>query len=293
MAPRFGSLGPDMEKSFANDGPSWRVGWCMKAVSLLVALALVAAAAAAAAPTPLTFVWPTSVDVEPDGSLLVVENGLRRLDRVSPAGEVTQVATLTKPYAVQRTRSGSIYVTDGPALRRIDGAGAPAIVTRAVSDIGPIAVARNGDVYFTTEAALWKLPRGKRAPVRLVRTTRFSSPHGLALMRDRTVLVADTGDHRIVRVAPARGKVTVFARLATPAGIEAAGDGTVYVVDAAAKRILHLAAGGRRLGYLRPTFGDPYALALAPGGVIYVVDTAETGYIRRIAPDGTVTTVSS
>jgi hypothetical protein len=75
-----------------------------------------------AAPTPLAFVWPTSVEPEPGGSLLLVENGLRRLLRVHPAtGRVTEIASFTKPYAVERAPSGSIFVNDGPFLRRIDG----------------------------------------------------------------------------------------------------------------------------------------------------------------------------
>jgi serine/threonine-protein kinase len=254
-------------------------------------LALLGALAVAAPPAPIPFVWPTSVAVEPGGSLLVVENGLHRLVRVSPGGEVTTVAALTKPYAVVRSRPGSIYVTDGPVLRRIDGTRTPVRVATANNDIGPIALARNGDLYFTTETALWML-HGKRALVRLAPKVAFSSPHGVALMRDGSVLVADTGNHRILRVSPSRGRAAVFARLATPGGMQTAGDGTVYVVDAAAKRILHFTGGGKRLGYVSPVFGDPYELALAPGGVIYVVDTAQTGYIRRLAPDGTVTTVS-
>ena len=268
----------------------------MKAVAFLV-VAVVAASSAAtgatslAEPTPLSFVWPTSVAVEASGSLLVVENGLHRLVRVGTGGQVTQVAALTKPYAVVRSRSGSIYVTDGPVLRRIDGTKAPVAIAKVASDIGPVALALNGDLYFTTETALWQLPRGKRSPVHLAPRMVFSSPHGLALMRDGSVLVADTGHHRIIRLA--RGRATTFTRMATPRGMAAAGDGTVYVADAAAKRILHLAADGKRLGYIGPVFGDPYELALAPGGVIYVVDTAETGYIRRLAADGTVTTVSS
>lgn len=261
-------------------------------LAAVLAAAVAVAASAAAEPAPLTFVWPTSVDVEPGGSLLVVENGLHRLVRVSPKGEITTLATLTSPYAVQRSRSGSIYVTDGTVLRRIDGASAPATIGRAPSGIGPIAIARNGDVYFTSETALWKLPRGKRSPTRLVPKTAFSGPHGISLARDGSVLVADTGNHRILRVSPSRGKVTLFARIANPRGLEAAADGSVDVVDAVAKRILHLAADGKRLGYVSPVLTDPYALALAPGGVIYVVDTAQSGYVRRVTPDGKMTTVS-
>jgi serine/threonine-protein kinase len=257
----------------------------MKLVAAFAALALTS-------PTPIPFVWPTSVAVEPGGSLLVVENGLQRLVRVGPSGQLATVAALTKPYAVVRSRNGSIYVTDGPVLRRIDGTKAPVKVVTANNDIGPIALARNGDVYFTTETALWKLPHGKRSLVQLAPKVSFLSPHGVALLRDGSVLVADTGHHRILRVVPARGKATLFARVATPDGMQAAADGTVYVADAAARRILHLSSAGERLGYVSPVFGDPYSLALAPGGVIYVVDTAQTGFIRRVAPDGTVTTVS-
>jgi serine/threonine-protein kinase len=255
-------------------------------------LAACVAALAFAAPAPVPFVWPTSVAVEPDGSLLVVENGLQRLDRVSPAGQVTTVAALAKPYAVQRSRSGSIYVTSGGVLLRIDGTKPPVAVARVAGSIGPMALGRNGDVYFTTETALWRLRAGRHRPARLVPRTVLSGPHGIAVARDGSVLVADTGDHRILRVSPNRGKVTVFARLANPRGLAVSADGTIDVVDAAAKRILHLAGDGRRFGYVGPVFGDPYELALASGGVIYVVDTAQTGYVRRLAPDGTVTTVS-
>src|SRR5437588_4127101 len=89
---------------------------CMKILLCFVAVAALAGSAVAASTTPLSFIWPTSVEIEPGGSLLIVENGLRRLVRVSPAGRVTQVAMLSKPYAVARSRSGRIYVTDGPIL---------------------------------------------------------------------------------------------------------------------------------------------------------------------------------
>ena len=52
---------------------------------VLAAFALVAVSGAGAAGKPLTFAWPTSVEVEPGGSLLVVENGLKRLVRVDPS----------------------------------------------------------------------------------------------------------------------------------------------------------------------------------------------------------------
>ena len=244
-----------------------------------------------AAPVPLTFAWPTSVEAEPGGSLLVVENGLSRLLRVSASGRVTELASLGKAYAVRRCPSGVVYVTDGPVLRRLDGTATPE-VARAESEIGPLAIAPNGDVYFVTETKLWKLAGGRGTPVRLAAGTTFSAPHGLTVAADGALLVADTGNHVIRRVDPATGAVSPFARVDDPRGMDTAADGTVYVVDADAKRVLHLSASGARLGFASPVFGDPYDVSLAAGGVLYVVDTAASGHIRRVGLDGTMTTVS-
>jgi streptogramin lyase len=245
------------------------------------------------APTPLTFVWPTSVAVEPDGSLLLVENGLHRLVRIAPAtGRVTEIAALTKPYAVERAPSGSIFVTDGPFLRRIDGTSAPVKVAGADADIGPIAIARNGDVYYATSTQIWKLRDGTGAPVRIAEQAQLSGPHGLAIGADGAILVADTGNNRILRVDPQSGAVTTFARVAVPRGMDVAADGTIDVVDGDANRVLHLSASGKQLGLVGPTFDDPYAVEAAPGGTVYVVESLESGDVRRVASDGTVTTVS-
>jgi sugar lactone lactonase YvrE len=246
-----------------------------------------------AAAAPLTFVWPSSVEVEPSGSLLLVENGLRRLVRVVPAtGRVTEIASLTKPYAVRRARSGSIFVTDGPELLRIDGTKAPVKVAEASTDIGPIAIAPNGDVYFATDTAIFRLSGGKGTPARIAAKTQLSGPHGLAVAADGSILVSDTGNHRILRIDPASGATASFAALPVPRGIEVATDGTVDVVDGATSRVVHFSRSGSRLGVVGPAFDDPYDLRAAPGGVLYVVESLASGDVRRVGPDGTATVVS-
>jgi serine/threonine-protein kinase len=233
------------------------------------------------------------VEVEPGGSLLLVENGLRRLVRIAPArGRVTEVAALTKPYAVRRAPSGGIYVTDGANLLRIDGTTGPVRVATAATDIGPIVIAPNGDVYFATDIAIFRLSGGKGAPARIAAKTQLSGPHGLAVAADGAVLVSDTGNHRILRVDPASGAVTSFAELPVPRGIAVAADGTVDVVDGATSRVVHLSSTGTRLGVVGPVFDDPYDLRAAPGGVLYVVESLASGDVRRVAPDGTATVVS-
>ena len=128
-----------------------------------------------AAPKPLTFTWPTSIDLQPDGSLLVVENGAGRVDRVQPStGRVTTVASgLAKPYAVATTASGTIYLSNGGSLQRIDGGAAPVTVLDAGAEIGPIAVAPNGGVFYTTAAQAFALGGGSLA-------SGLSGPHGIA-----------------------------------------------------------------------------------------------------------------
>jgi streptogramin lyase len=254
-----------------------------------VAAALVAASGASAA-APVTFVWPTSIDVEPDGSLLVVENGLHRLLRVDPASGRTVVvaAGLAKPYAVARAGSGAIYVTDAGALKRIDGAGAPRVVARVTEDVGPIALAPNGDVYFTTSTDVFRLPRGAGKPVRLA--TGLGGPHGIALAPDGDVLVSDTDAHRVLRIDPKTGAASTLTKVANPRGIDVASDGTIDVVDAAAHRVGHFSARGKRLGWIGGRFGDPYALAVTPTAV-FVVDTSATGTVVRVGRDGAVSTV--
>ena len=170
---------------------------------------------------PVIFDQPTGVDVAPDGSLLVVEFGRRRLVRVRPVtGRVTPVATFTKPWGVARAPSGSIFVSDQGSLQRIDGNHAPTTVFAAEPglEVGPVAVAPNGDVFCATAFALYRLPQGQPGtPQRLAAGTAFSSPHGLTIASDGAVLVADTNNNRILRVDPATGAVTTVRRAWPPA----------------------------------------------------------------------------
>jgi streptogramin lyase len=245
-------------------------------------------------PATVTFSEPTSIDLEPAGTLLLVENSPGRVLRVDPSnGTVTVlVPSLTRPYAIAHAPSGTIYVTSSNLLERLDATGAPTTVAQAQGDIGPIAVAPNGDVYYATATQVFRLTGGAGTPVDIEPGTQFSAPHGLAIAADGAVLVSDAGNDRVSRIDPATGAVSTLAQIGTPHGLAVADDGTVDVVDSQANRVVHLSASGTRLGFVGPTFGLPYDVQAAPGGVVYVLESGPVGYIRRVAPDGTVTTVS-
>ena len=245
---------------------------------------------AAPTPAPLTLTWPTSIDLEPDGSLLVVENGAGLLERLQPAtGHLAVLASgLAKPYAAARAPDGSIYLSNGGSLERIEGAAAPATVATAETDIGPVAIAAGGDVYYTTATQVLELGAG--GPPRPV-AAGLHNPHGIAVAGGGTLLVCDTDDDRVLRIDPQTGAATTLIHVQRPRGIDIGGDGTIYIVEGTARRVGHYDAGGNRLGDIGPVFGDPYDVEVGAGGTVYVLESAERGTIRRVTPDGSVSAV--
>jgi len=274
------------------------VAWSMamrKGAGVLVGLGLVVTAAqdtsvSAATRRPIRFVQPTSIELEPAGTLLLVENNPGRLLRVDPRnGRVTVIVpSIARPYAVVKTSSGRIYFSATNSLRRIDPGAKPATVARADSDIGPLAAAPDGTVYYSTGAHVYRLPAGASAPTVIGPAERLDAPHGLAVAPDGALLLSDTGNNRIVRIDPMSGATAVLTHVTGPRGLDVAPDGTVYVVDSGANRVLRLSASGSRLGYLARTSGDLYDVQVTRG----VLEAGATGWVRRISRDGTVTTVS-
>ena len=246
---------------------------------------------------PLTFNYPTSIDLEPSGTLLLVENGRRRLLRVNLATGRTAVlaSSLSRPFGVGRSSSGSIYFSD-ESLKRIDGTGPPVVVAPSDEQVGPVTVAPNGDVYYSTETRIFRLAGGVGLPTRIAGTgvigfsgdggpatnAQVSAPHGLAVAADGALLVSDTGSGRIRRIDPATGVITSLAEVGIPDGMEIDSDGTIYVADARTSRIVHLSASGGMLGFVGPTFNNPFDVALATDAV-YVLQTGTSGRVRRVA----------
>ena len=240
---------------------------------------------------PLRFAWPTSVDVRPDGSLLVVENGAGRVLAVHPATGRTRVlaAGLDRPFAAVDDAAGNVYVSGGPSLRRIDASGASQTVATADEDLGPLAVGENGDIVYASRTRLFRLPAGGGDPRTVA--TGLTGPHGVAVAADGAVLVSDTANGRVLRIDRNTGAASTLIETTEPRGIDIADDGTIYVVEPSSRRVGRFAADGTRLGVVGPVFGDPYDVVAGPGGVVYVVDTAASGVIRRVAANGAIATV--
>jgi hypothetical protein len=135
---------------------------------------------------------------------------------------------------------------------------------------------------------------------------------------DGTLFISDSRNHRIRALTPAREVVTLAgggdpggpggradgpgesARFRYPSGVAAAADGTLYIADTGNHRICRLRAGqvttlaGGQEGHADGTgpaarFRSPAAMTVTADGAVWVID-AGSGRVRRVSPEGAVTT---
>ncbi len=144
---------------------------------------------------------------------------------------------------------------------------------------------------------------------------RFYYPAGVAVDSKGVVYVADSYNHRIRKVQ-ANGTTSTLAgsssgwqdgvgtsaRFSYPEGVDVDAGGNVYVADRANQRIRKITpsgavttlAGTGSSGFVdgpakSAKFSNPYDVAFGPQGDVFVADY-NNQRVRRIAPDGSVTT---
>ena len=256
-----------------------------------------------------------AIDVDADGNIYVIDNHFHSgiaIRKVDTTGVVSTLrrgtasfrsGTLASAVGLAVTGDGAIYVantgrhqilelTSRGILRAVAGTGEQGYADGSrseamfnlpgaigVADDGRLVVADEGNNLIRTIAptATSSSARGQTLAVagqlpRLedVKVTVFASgsllsrPSGMALDLEGNVIVADSGRHAIRRISP-RGTVTTIA-------------------------------GGRGQGLRDDVgrgaqFSEPEGVAVHADGSIYVADS-RNNRIRRIAPDGSVTTVA-
>ncbi|MEW5848412.1 MAG: SMP-30/gluconolactonase/LRE family protein [Myxococcota bacterium] len=203
------------------------------------------------------FNLPAGLALASDGTLYVVESGNHTVRALSAEGVVRTVAG-TAGTAGSADGVGSAALFDAPQGIAVDAAG-----TLFVADTGNHtirAIAPDGTV--TTLAGRADTSGNTNGTGQ---AARFDDPKDVVVDAEGNLLVADTENHVIRKVTPG-GVVTTLVGTADSIG---ATDG----VGSAAR------------------FSFPSALARDPAGNLYVADTANRT-IRKVAPDGTVTTVA-
>lgn len=263
--------------------------------------------------TSARFWYPAGIVASPDGTAAwIVDTWNHTLRRVTGGGVVDTVAGLAggsgwvdgagpaarfdRPHGLAGAPDGSMWVSDafGHTIRKITAAG----VVTTVAGHGGVA----GYQDATGDAA------------------RFASPVGLARASDGSVLVADSDNHVIRRVAPdgsvttvagsagVRGGIDGAADTATfnyPQAVAVAADGAILVADGANHTIRRISTSGQVSTVVGVALasGDadgvgtaarlrmPSALAVDAAGNLFIAD-AGNHTIRRMSPAGEVTTVA-
>jgi sugar lactone lactonase YvrE len=260
-------------------------------VSNVTVTTLAGGAAAGSTDGPIAaagFANPVSVVVEP--SLIVADfdnDTLRRIDvATGTVSTLTQQADFQRPYGLALGANGALYVdtdydpagdknVESGTIWRVDTqTGAATVVAADIGRPRGVAVMHDGRLvlgdYQNTRVLLLDPTAG--TVTTLVGDTcadgqeerSFAVPYGVVVLPDGRAVVADQNAHRLSAVG-ANGSVTVFS-----------GSGSVGTVDG---------------GGTSAAFSQPKALAVDGAGNIYVSDTG-SHRIRRVAPDGTVTTVA-
>ncbi|MCC6831130.1 MAG: hypothetical protein IT200_07260 [Thermoleophilia bacterium] len=191
-----------------------------------------------------------------------------------------------------------------------------AVLAAALLAAAPAAVGGDGTISTFAGTVAGFAGDGDRADLALL-----NRPEGMGIQADGSVLIADTGNNRIRRVAPdgriftiagdgtaalaGDGGPAINAQLNAPTDVVVLGDGTILIADSGNHRIRRIAPGGTittLAGTVRGLAGDggaatlarldtPTELApLADGGLL-VADTGNHR-IRKITGDGTISTVA-
>lgn len=138
-------------------------------------------------PSAARFNLPSGLAIDANGTLHVADRDNNRIRKIGPDGTVSTLAGgFDNPIGIALDAAGTAYVTEagGHAIRKVTTGGATSVFA------GSAAVSGMNDDTGTA--------------------ARFSSPAGLAFRADGTLLVADTGNHRIRAITPA-GVVSSFA----------------------------------------------------------------------------------
>ena len=238
----------------------------------------------------------TRRDAQAIGNAISTVAGNGVSDFAGDGGPATQ-ASLNGSFGVAVAPDGSFYIADtiNDRIRRV---GPDGIIST---------VAGNGTSGFS----------GDGGPAQGAALRR---PQGVAVAPDGSLYIADTGNARIRRVGPdgiirtVAGNGTVQfggdggpatqAGLGNPVGVAVSPDGGLYIADTGHHRVRRVgpdgiittvAGNGGFVGDGVPAtqaeLKTPYGVAVARDGSVYIADR-DDGRIRRVGPDGIITTVA-
>src|SRR5947208_1015728 len=303
------------------------------------------------------FAYPYATAVDGAGNVYVADTYNYTVRKITPAGVVTTLAGLadndgsTDGIAVDSSGNLSVADTLNSTIRKITSTGVVTTLAGTPGGIGSadgtgsaarfnypdaltvagttlyVAEAYNSTIRKVTSTGVVTTFAGTAGAFGNVNGTgsavRFNSPYGVAATSTGIIYVADSGNHEIRQITPARG-VTTFAGSATtdgggigsadgagriarfnyPNGVAVSGT-TVYVGDTYNHTIRKITSNGVVTTFAGTAgvpgsadgignaaqFYRPAGVAADKAGNVYVAD-ASNSTIRKITSAGVVTTLA-
>jgi len=231
--------------------------------------------------TAATFTHPVSLAMDSNGNIYVADTGNDLIRKIAPGAVVTTLAGLAgaagvgsadgtndtarfnNPYGIAVDSTDTIYVADAfnNTIRKVTLSGVVTTPAGLAGVAGSVdGVGDQARLNFLSGAV-----GGAGSQNGSAGTARFNFPAGAAVDAGGNVYVADEQNHVIRKITPL-GDVSTFA-------------GTMGV------------AGTNDANGTSAQFNRPLGVAFDGGGSLYVAD-AHNDTIRKITPDGTVTTLA-
>ena len=239
---------------------------------------------------PGAFDTPSGIVVDAAGNVIVADTGANAIRKISPEGTVTILAgdgvagfrdgaagqaRFNGPIGVTADGKGNVYVADSYNDR-----------IRIITPDGQVRTLAGGDAPGFADG------QGGRAA--------FDTPTGLAIDRNGALLVADTGNDAIRRVALDGSVFTVVRSdpadgaglLKAPVALTTTWDGFLYIASFRRGRIVQMSPTGELRLLAGPDASDgnaalsltgPAGLAVDRAGALYVAD-ASAYAIRKLTP---------
>lgn len=252
------------------------------------------------------FGGPNNIAIDRNGNLFVSDRNTHRVRKISPGGMVVTIAGRRQGFADGIGAAARFNTIRGVAL---DGVGTIYVADRGNHSIRKITPRAEVSTLAGDGTAGFSNGTGE--------SVQFNNPIGVAVDEGGNVYVADSDNSRIRKLTP-DGKVNTLAGkrrgFADGVGVDALfrdpvdlaldGRGNVYVADQGNHCIRKITpdgqvttlAGSGTAGYADGTgksarFNAPEGVAVDKRGMVYVSDT-ENNRIRRITPDGVVSTIA-
>lgn len=258
------------------------------------------------AATAAAVMGPTGIAVDTAGNIFITEPSTDKIRKITAAtGNISTFATPTAPRGIDTDAAGNVYVTTGHAVVRYPAAGGAATTLAGTGTAGS-----SGDNGAASGAQL-------------------NNPYGVTVDASNNVYISETSGHRIRLITAATGIITTVAgsgtgglqgdggaptaaRLSYPSEVVLAQDGALYiaqfstsaqtpiysVVRKVQSNVISTFAGNGWFAFsgdggqaTDAQFDRPAGMAIDSAGNLFVADSYNNR-IRRIAPDGVVTTVA-